>query len=348
MAAPTAPAELEKADYPALLRAVRLAPTDEGAIAERLYRLKAKEYRLTLLRLGRRYGHKQSRVVLSEEIRRALRAEAERDARSVIKTFDSMVAGYVNRERAKGRDTDELIDGLSAFMRQRARTRSEVAARSSRITPRLDAQLAFFRENGVDPHFNMTGPAPECQTCKALIANNPHSIEVVLEVGIPHIGCTHSWSARRISPGDLRRGGLRPGRITLGRGGPAGIVGSRTLQEREGGQIGATDRIQEIVDTELVEELTDRDGAPLALSRESAEHIVRRHPEMDGLQELIARTAIAPEVVEPDRRSARIQRRWRRFEIQGRTRWIMVAVKFVAEDRGYIQTAHLSRRGPRR
>jgi hypothetical protein len=97
---------------------------------------------------------------------------------------------------------------------------------------RFDATIAFYRENGVEPTFDFVGPRAKCPICRALKATSPHSMAVVLTVGIPHIQCSHRWRGRTTSSAKLAAGGLRPGKISAGAGPTAGIIGSEPLSSR--------------------------------------------------------------------------------------------------------------------
>jgi hypothetical protein len=215
----------------------------EEQFARRFYEAKAAEYRATLMGLAEKYGAPRKQIKLSREIRDALRLEAQRNARSVVKTYNDLLAREAKRSPLEG---DELARHLASYMRERGRVRSPVIARSEVSTARLDATVSFFRENGIEPDFDFVGPAARCPVCKALKKTSPHPIERVIAIGYPHIQCQHRWKARAYSRNKLTAGGLRPGKVSAGRGGIAGIVGSEPMVMGEMTSERAAERIYEM------------------------------------------------------------------------------------------------------
>lgn len=226
-----------------LARAAQLGPLDEERLARNLYRRNAAEYRQTMLALGRRYGLERKRAALSAEIRQALRRESEEAARSISKTYNGYVEAFIERETKKGTTTEELIAKLPAYMRERKAARLRVIDRTATTNARLDAQVAFYRENGSEPLMRFAGPDPACPICKALRAIEPFPTQIALAVGEPHIGCRHRYVGAGVTSRELGEGGAKPDRITLGRGHPAGILGLRPLDLRTGGPEEAAQRI---------------------------------------------------------------------------------------------------------
>lgn len=210
----------------------RLTPRDAGRLADAFYRAKAAEYRSTLLSLSGKFGHERQAVVLSAEIREALRKEARAHARSVVRTTNRMLA---NEARRRG-DLPPYLLGthLRTWLADRGRSRAGLIAKNEIATARLDAQVSFYRENGIEPRFEFVGPRAKCRLCRRLKDGGPWPIDVVIAIGLPHIACTHSWRARAYSAPKLRAGGLRPGTISAGRGKIAGIVGGEALVNRKG------------------------------------------------------------------------------------------------------------------
>lgn len=217
-----------------VMRAMRMQPREVGRLSDVFYRAKAREYRATLLGLSGRYGHPRKRVLLSAEIREALRTEAREHARLVIRTTNAAIEAEAKRRN----DLPPylLARHLQNFVGERTRRRSPLIARQEAATARLDAEVAFYRENGIEPDFDFIGPAAKCPVCKRLKSGGPWPIDVVVRIGQPHIGCTHHWKARAYSAAKLRAGGARPGRISAGRGAVAGIVGTDPLMHRHGTQ----------------------------------------------------------------------------------------------------------------
>ena len=215
-----------------VMSTVRLTQRDAGRLAEAFYKAKAREYREALLEASRRFGEPRKRVVLSTEIREALRREARDHARKVVKTSNAALRAEASRRR----DLPPylLATHLRSFSRQRMKQRGPLISKNEVATARLDAQVAFFRENGIEPTFRFMGPRAKCRVCARLKKGGPWPLDVVIAIGLPHIGCTHSWRANTYAVKRLRSGGLRPGKISAGRGQIAGIVGGEALVNRAG------------------------------------------------------------------------------------------------------------------
>jgi hypothetical protein len=215
-----------------LVDAAKLRDADVLRLARKLYAIKAKAYRDTLLEAQRRHGGARSRVVLSQEIRDAIREEADLHARYSVQTMNRMIERWAQRNSHLDRRT--FANELGRFLRERGKTRSQVVSGMAPLTAKLDAEVAFYRENGIEPEFDFAGPPAKCELCRVLKATGPHSIERVLEVGYPHLNCTHRWRSRSRATAAMREGGIRPGQISAGRGAPAGILGSRAMIDRLG------------------------------------------------------------------------------------------------------------------
>jgi hypothetical protein len=211
---------------PKLIRTMRIGPDWVRRLERRFYEAQASEYRRTLGVLADRYGAGRQ-VRLGAALRDGIRAAAERDARSVVATYNSQL----EREAARHPELNgqHLADHLGRYMQERGRARAGFIAANEVAAARADAYVSFARENGVEPEFNFTGPKPKCPICTALIDTNPHSLEVVLAVGRPHIACTHYFAPRGLKAADLRAGGLRPRSISAGRGEIAGLIGRDPL-----------------------------------------------------------------------------------------------------------------------
>lgn len=330
-----------------LVEAAQLGPLEEERLTRNLYRRKANEYRQTLLALGKKHGLQRSRVLLSPEIRAALEQEAADHARSVIDTYNGLVEEFIRRRQDAGASTEQIIRELPAYMRERKQGRLATIDNTATVTSRLDAQVGFYRENGVDPHFRFVGKVTSstCALCKALLAAESFPIETVLAIGIPHIGCTHRWRARETSAEELRRGGVKEGEITLGRGQPQGIVGARALDMRTGSINAAADFVRERSEPELIQQFDDVRGRTTALSRESAEHIARRRPSFAGHFPDAIEAVKDPDARTRDSRGdPQVEVFWKRGT--GPSEWMRVVVKFVPGDRGYIVSVRGDRRGP--
>lgn len=218
-----------------VVKAYRVGPADVERMTRSFYRAKAAEYRTTLLELLHRHGETdRQRVLLSPEIRAALLQESREHAEKVAGTLNGFLEAEAGRRRRLA--APQLAQHLAGYMRQRYRNRAPMIALNEVSTARLDAVLAFYRENGYEVDFDFVGPAPKCGVCKRLYSTGPHALPIVLKIGRPHLNCRHRWRARTRAREGLRGGGLRPGQITAGRGLPGGIVGGDPLVNITGSQ----------------------------------------------------------------------------------------------------------------
>lgn len=196
-------------------------------VANALFRVKANEYRSTLLTLAHRFGETaRRRVVLSATIRQQLQEEAMEHARLMANGHNEALGKKLAQWESKGLEPREIEKRAQEFMRDRIRKRAAPALAMGQSVAQVDAQVQFFRENGVEPEFDFIGPgANACELCTELIQSNPWSIETVLEVGFPHMHCRHRWRARNITRRDLIAAGARPGSVSTARTEVAGIIG---------------------------------------------------------------------------------------------------------------------------
>jgi hypothetical protein len=228
-----------------VIGAANLLEQDIDRISRRLYDIKARAYRDTLRKLSVRHGVPRGRVILSAEIREAIQLEADQHARAAVETFNRMVTRFADRRR--GLPPDQLAAQLRGYLRKRAKSRSRVVAQLAPLNARLDAEVSFYREQGVEPEFDFIGPRAKCPLCRKLKRGGPYAIEDVIRIGLPHLGCVHHWRSRSRAKEQLTEGGLRPGQISAGRGTPAGILGSTALLSRVGGHGNALDVVDGVV-----------------------------------------------------------------------------------------------------
>ena len=234
------------AEHSDIVRAARLSVEYVERLARTLYRAMAKAYRESLLALGVRYGLEQARVVLSPAIREALASEARSIAEKAAETFNRLVEGFVDRNH--DRPESELLPALEAYMRERTAKRSPLILASAVNPAKLDAIVGFYRENGVEPDFDFRGHEgpPSCLVCTELVRTSPHPLELVLAIGYPHPNCAHTWHVSGLSIEELTGGGVRPGRISLGRGEPGGLLGIQPLMLRHKSEQEAVDEIRRL------------------------------------------------------------------------------------------------------
>jgi hypothetical protein len=226
----------------AIVRRFRIKPRETERMAQLFYKAMAAEYRNTMLELLHRHGEiGRSRVLLSPEIRSALLAQARADAARASRTINGLLDGKA--ARSKHLPADIFARELAGYMAERYRNRGPMLAMNETKIARLDALVAFYRENGSEPDFDFAGPPPACPICKRLRKTQPHPLATVIRIGRPHINCRHEWKAKTRAQTGLRDGGIKPGAITAGRGLPGGLLGGEPLANLAGGHDAALEQL---------------------------------------------------------------------------------------------------------
>lgn len=221
---------MRKSQVTALIRALSYGDEEFDELADELYAYKRTVYIETLEDLADGHGFDvHDDITLSTEINEALGADAERQARRIIDTYNREVSEFV-RERA-AKTPAETVDEFEDWSTTRAEQKAPVIAVTEAYAAHADATAGFYQDNGLDPDFDFGGHGdapPKCPICRALLEHGPHPLQRVLEIGQPHVRCAQQWHAR-INDDQL------PDDLVLGQNAPAGILGPDTLLERAGG-----------------------------------------------------------------------------------------------------------------
>lgn len=231
-------------DLDAAARAAGMSDEDVSRLTERFYRTKLRVYRDTLRDLADRFTRNgpPRAIPLSQEIKDALRAEAETHALKVASTHNDAVARQAMKIAAPGdgRSKADLERELSRFGKSRMKDRAEMIAVTEAYGPHSDAIASFFRDAGIEPEFDFGGhpddAPPVCSICRAIIAANPHSLAEVVRIGVPHPFCRQTWHPR------LTAEQQQLGDFDLGQS-LGGIIGAPSLIQREGGEQEAADSV---------------------------------------------------------------------------------------------------------
>lgn len=211
---------------------------DVRSLTEAFLDVKVAVYTDTLLVLAEEYGYDLADDLdLSDDVLRALRDEARRDAQSVVDTFNHDMDQLLQENAALRRD--DLITLYEQWAEARADSRADMVAVTEAYPAHADATMAFFQAAGIEPEFDFGGHGdddPRCEVCQALADTGPHPLARVLAVGIPHINCRQEWHERDVDPA------LLPDELRLGAN-IAGIVGQDPLVHRAGGHTEAASQI---------------------------------------------------------------------------------------------------------
>lgn len=204
---------------------------DRDGLAQDFLEHKIAVYIDTLGELADTYGYDYGgRIDLADDVIASLATQARAHADSVVATFNSEVAAFVDRNAEADRDT--IIDLVDQWAAARADSHSPVIAITEAYEAHADATASFWQAAGVEPEFDfgVHGPEdapPQCDICEALVALSPHPLSRVLEVGVPHHQCRQSWQEVGVDAAGL------PDEIQLGAA-TGGILGTDPFITRHG------------------------------------------------------------------------------------------------------------------
>ena len=224
----------------ALAAALRWGDEEIEELADDFLDHKVFVYVETLHELFLEHGAQLERedIDLSDEILRALRAEAREHAESVVATYNKHLGDFIERNGHLPRETFLLT--YEAWADSRADARAELVAVTEAYTAAADATMAFYGLNAETAGFDFGGHGdddPQCDVCQILELGNPHPYERVVEVGNPHPQCRQHWRPREaVLPDELQV----PDE-------PAGIVGREAWVKRFGTREEAVAALDELV-----------------------------------------------------------------------------------------------------
>jgi len=92
-----------------------------------------------------------------------------------------------------------------------------------------------------------------------------------------------------------------------------------------------------------MELITSRNGIPIRLSEERWNHIIQRHPEMDGCRDMVIETVAMPDLIQAGDSGELLAVRLYDKTPLGR-KYIVVAYRETSGTDGFILTAYLTRR----
>jgi len=92
-----------------------------------------------------------------------------------------------------------------------------------------------------------------------------------------------------------------------------------------------------------MELITSRNGIPIRLSEERWNHIIQRHPEMDGCRDMVIETVAMPDLIQAGDSGELLAVRLYDKTSLGR-KHVVVAYRETSTTDGFILTAYLTRR----
>lgn len=192
--------DIEKAvDWAELHQRFSYGLAEQQSLAETLYKLKVDAYLDSIIHEARRIGFDidVARAELANpQTKSHLRKQANRHAGYIVSTYNKDLAKKISdlaAEQYPLRNTFQLASDLDRWAAERFAKRVEMVAVTESFTPLMRGMIDFYRQNGIETDFIFESNPASCDLCKRLMATNPHPMRKVMRIGIPHIGCVHSW-----------------------------------------------------------------------------------------------------------------------------------------------------------
>lgn len=192
---------IEKAvDWESLNKSFSYGPEQQTSLADVLYKLKVDSYEEAVYQEALRMGFEIDRDSVqldNPQTKSHLRKQARRHAGYIVNTYNKDLRKELGRLADQSyplKNRFQLASDLDRWAAERFAKRLEMVATTESFTPLMRGTLDFYRQNGIDTHFVFNSEPASCDVCKRLEATNPHPMRKVMRIGIPHIGCVHSWS----------------------------------------------------------------------------------------------------------------------------------------------------------
>lgn len=178
---------------------MRQDPYDVERIKAELLRERRRYYEAELTDQARRLGcgmmvgRLRDQTILDE-----LSAASERDATSIVNTYNADVAGAIRYIRAETPTANRYVYAkrLGAWEQKRATWKNGQIAQYTEMSARAKAQQDFFAKNGVYEGVATLEPKRAvCPVCQGWVARGEVPINVARHNPPPyHIGCPHYWN----------------------------------------------------------------------------------------------------------------------------------------------------------
>lgn len=170
---------------------------DQSELAETLLRQRMVAYQNQLAKQIRLVGCRREANPPSGQQLADLRADSERDAASIVRTFNG------DLERNLASILDENPDGrrpnieaaIGQYLAERSAWKDRQIALMTSKTARAYADTQFREQNGIeDQQFIYAGPPPVSEECKRNTAAGVVNYAYTQAHPTPtHIGCPHEW-----------------------------------------------------------------------------------------------------------------------------------------------------------
>jgi hypothetical protein len=180
-----------------LYNALAMDSGDQSALTETLLRQRTVAYQNQVSKQIRLVGCRREAAAPSGQQLADLRADSERDAASIVRTFNS------DLERNLGRILDNNPDGrrpdieaaISQYLAERSAWKDRQIAMMTSKTARAYADTQFREQNGIDnQQYYYFGPPPVSDECKSNMAAGIVDVQYVQKHPTPaHINCPHTW-----------------------------------------------------------------------------------------------------------------------------------------------------------
>jgi len=210
---------LKALNWDDLYQSLHFSTLEKNQLAEALYNTKVAAYEEALFQEAHRYlpSITKDQVHLTNQYTKGvLKKQANLHASYILKTHNADLKKYLNiikQDKYPLRNSLQIAQEVDKWTQARFKKRAQLIARTESFTPITKAQTDFYRQNKIsNTKFYFKSDKASCKVCKVLVKNNPHSLNKVLRVGIPHPNCPHQWVAHvekkvELNPANVWLGG---------------------------------------------------------------------------------------------------------------------------------------------
>lgn len=170
---------------------------DETQLAAVLLDQRIAAYELAIQKQIRLVGcQRQAQRPTGEQLNQ-LRADSQRDAASIVQTFNRDLEKNINKiisDNPDGR-RGPIESAVRVYLSQRAQWKDKQIALNTSKTARAYAEEQFRQKNGItDQQYIYSGPPPVSDECKRNMGAGVVSVKYINDHPTPaHINCPHTW-----------------------------------------------------------------------------------------------------------------------------------------------------------
>lgn len=191
----------------------KMTDEDQQRLTTDLINIRVVMWQTALESEARRYGERIDANPPSGEDYAELRRMSERDAQSIVNTYNREVERQVERlfkENPRG-NRHYYASNMEKWAARRTRYKQAQIALNTDVSTTELARRRFYEESFNASRYIFTGPAPTCRDCSRRFGAGVVEKAYTEKYPTPrHISCPHSWTpvnpSRKRTDGRLWRG----------------------------------------------------------------------------------------------------------------------------------------------